>query len=346
MKTKTSYFIIFLLLLASVTPLAIMPTVSAQALTVQTDKYVYGPGETVVIFGTAAPGATIVVKVFDPDGIWVASLQTTAGATGHWSTSLKLPTSLPYGMYKKYGVYTVEASDGVRTASTTFEFRSIAVVTGVVVDENNKPLAGVKVYIEGTIFETTTGSDGKFTLSAEIGPATLVFDKPGYVTVMKELTIQTGENNVGTVQIKSFLSYIKELEDQIKALQQQLATVATKEDLEALRSELLSAIETAKSDMKSYVDTQIGTVNARVGGLEGRVNSLEGRMGSLEDRVSAVEALGTAVSDLRKTAEDLKTTVEELKGVTAQLPALYGISILGLIIAIVAVFLVYRKIAK
>ena len=336
MKAKITYFIIFLLLLA---PLAVMSTVSAQALTVQTDKDAYGPGETVVIFGTAAPGATIVVKVYDPDGTWVASLQTTAGSTGQWSTSLKLPSSLPYGMYKKYGVYTVEASDGVRTVSTTFEFRSVAVVTGVVVDENNEPLAGVKVYIEGTTYETTTGSDGSFTLSAEIGPATLVFEKSGYVAVEKELTIQTGENNVGTVQMKSFLAYIKELEDQIASLQEQLANVATKDDLDALRSELMSAIDTAKSDMKEYVDTQVSSVDTKV-------SSLEGRIKSLEDRVSAVETLGTTVSDLKKTAEDLKTTVEGLKGVTAQLPALYGISILGLIIAIVAVFLVYRKIAR
>jgi len=336
MKAKTTYFIIFLLLLATVT---VMPMVSAQALTVQTDKDVYGPGETVVIFGTAAPGATIVVKVYDPDGIWVASLQTTAGSTGQWSTSLKLPTSLPYGMYKKYGVYTVEASDGVRTVSTTFEFRSVAIVTGIVVDENNEPLAGVKVYIEGTTYETTTGSDGSFTLSAEIGPATLVFEKSGYVGVKKEVTIQTGENNVGTVQMKSFLAYIKELEDQIASLQEQLANVATKDDLDDLRSELMSAIDTAKSDMKDYVDTQVSSVDTKV-------SSLEGRIKSLEDRVSAVEALGTTVSDLKKTAEDLKTTVEGLKGVTAQLPALYGISILGLIIAIVAVFLVYRKIAR
>ena len=336
MKAKTTYFIIFLLLLAS---LAAVPMVSAQALTVQTDKDTYGPGETVVIFGTAAPGATIVVKVYDPDGTWVASLQTTAGSTGQWSTSLKLPASLPYGMYKKYGVYTVEASDGLRTVSTTFEFRSIAVVTGVVVDENNEPLADVKVYIKGTAYETTTGSDGKFTLSAEVGPAILVFEKSGYVTVEKEVSIQVGENSVGTVQMKSFLSYIKELEDQIKALQDQLAGVATKDDLEALKSELQSAIDAAKSDMKSYVDTQISSVNTKV-------SSLEGRIKSLEDRVSAVEALGTTVSDLKSTAEELKTTVEGLKGVTAQLPALYGISILGLIIAIVAVFLVYRKIAK
>jgi len=334
MKTKTTYFIIFLLLLASV-----VPAVAAQALTVKTDKNMYGPGETVVIFGTATPGSTIVIKVYDPDGNWIATMQTTAGSTGQYSANLKLPTSIPYGMFKKYGTYRVEASDGIHTVSTTFEFRSVAVVTGIVVDENNEPLAGVKVYIEGTTYETTTGSDGSFTLSAEIGPATVVFEKSGYVTVKKELTIQTGENSVGTVQMKSFLAYIKELEDQIASLQEQLANVATKDDLDALRSELMSAIDTAKSDMKEYVDTQVSSVDTKV-------SSLEGRIKSLEDRVSAVEALGTTVSDLKKTAEDLKTTVEGLKGVTAQLPALYGISILGLIIAIVAVFLVYRKIAK
>ncbi len=340
MKAKITYLTIFLILLALIAPIA------AQALTVQTDKDVYGPGDTVVIFGTASPGATIVVKVYDPDGVWVATLQTTAGSTGSWSTSLKLPTSLPYGMFKKYGVYTVEASDGVRTVSTTFEFRSVAVVTGVVVDENNEPLAGVKVYAEGTEYETTTGSDGSFTLSLDIGPATLVFEKSGYVTVRKDVTVQAGENNIGTVQMKSFLAYIKELEDQIKALQEQMAGYASKDDLEALRTELSGAIDAAKSDMKNYVDTQISSLDSKISGVDTRVSSLEGRIKSLEDRVSAVEALGTTVSDLKKTAEDLKTTVEGLKGVTAQMPALYGISILGLIIAIVAVFLVYRKIAK
>ncbi len=341
MKAKITYFIIFLLLLAS-----LAPVVTAQALTVQTDKTVYGPGESVVIFGSAAPGSSVVIKVYDPDGTWIATLQTTAGSTGQYSATLKLPSTVPYGTFRKYGTYTVEASDGIRTVSTTFEFRSVAIVTGVVVDENNEPLAGVKVYIEGTTYETTTGSDGSFTLSTDIGPATLVFEKSGYVTVEKELTIQTGENNVGTVQMKSFLAYIKELEDQISSLQEQLANVATKDDLDALRSELMSAIDTAKSDMKDYVDTQVGGLDSKISGVDTKVSSLEGRIKSLEDRVSAVEALGTTVSDLKKTAEDLKTTVEGLKGVTAQLPALYGISILGLIIAIVAVFLVYRKIAR
>ncbi len=340
MKAKTTYFIIFLLLLATIAPLA------AQALTVQTDKTVYGPGETVVIFGTAPVGANIVIKVYDPDGNWVATLQTTAGSTGQYSASLKLPSTVPYGMFKKYGTYKVEASDGVNIVSTTFEFRSVAVVKGVVVDENNNPLAGVKVYVEGTKFETTTGDDGSFTLSADIGPATLVFEKSGYVTVKKELTVQSGENNIGTVQIKSFLAYIKELEDKITSLQEQLANAATKDDLEALKSELSSAIDTAKSDMKEYVDTQVSSLDSKIGGVDTKVSSLEGRIKSLEDRISAVEALGTTVSELKKTAEDLKTSVEGLKGVTAQLPALYGISILGLIIAIVAVFLVYRKIAR
>ena len=38
-------------------------------------------------------------------------------------------------------------------------------ITGIVVDENNEPLAGATVYFDGSSFGTSTNMDGKFKIT-------------------------------------------------------------------------------------------------------------------------------------------------------------------------------------
>ncbi len=60
-------------------------------------------------------------------------------------------------------------------------------VTGVVRDKEGVPLIGVNVYVKGTTRGTITGTDGSFTIKAEIGQ-TLVFSYVGYTLLEQEIS--------------------------------------------------------------------------------------------------------------------------------------------------------------
>jgi TonB-linked SusC/RagA family outer membrane protein len=67
-------------------------------------------------------------------------------------------------------------------------------VSGKVTDENNSPLPGVNVLIEGTTIGTVTDVDGEYTLSAPEADAVLVFSFIGYVTKEVPVAGQTRIN--------------------------------------------------------------------------------------------------------------------------------------------------------
>ncbi|GAA4319465.1 SusC/RagA family TonB-linked outer membrane protein [Mucilaginibacter gynuensis] len=71
-------------------------------------------------------------------------------------------------------------------------------IRGIIIDEQNQPLAAVTVQIKGTTFGTTTGNEGRFTLSATRGQV-LVFKSVGLVT--QEVIIGT-ETNI-SIQMKN-----------------------------------------------------------------------------------------------------------------------------------------------
>lgn len=70
-------------------------------------------------------------------------------------------------------------------------------VTGTVVDENNEPLIGVNVIVEGTTTGTATDMDGKFSLTID-RDARLTFSYIGYVTQV----VNTAGKNVLQVVMK------------------------------------------------------------------------------------------------------------------------------------------------
>ena len=68
-------------------------------------------------------------------------------------------------------------------------------VHGTVVDENGKPVYKVKLSIYSTSGDLTTkytDSDGYFRLALESGKYTIYFEKEGYATVNKEITVPAG----------------------------------------------------------------------------------------------------------------------------------------------------------
>src|ERR1700744_3646916 len=54
-------------------------------------------------------------------------------------------------------------------------------IRGIVLDNNNQPIPGVTITVKGTDKGTTTGVEGRFTLSVDKGQ-TLVFKSLGFVT--------------------------------------------------------------------------------------------------------------------------------------------------------------------
>ena len=77
------------------------------------------------------------------------------------------------------------------TALTIAADRAVQPVTGTIVDENNGPLVGVSIIERGTSNGTTTGADGRFSLSVAGPQSVLVFSFIGYVTQQQEVGTRT-----------------------------------------------------------------------------------------------------------------------------------------------------------
>lgn len=96
-------------------------------------------------------------------------------------------------------------------------------ISGKIIDaETEKPLIGATIKIEGTSQGAATDLDGNFSFEAPAGEQNLVISYVGYVKKTKTLTVSSGENNLGTIQlqpsaiglqeIKVVSSYVKDRE--------------------------------------------------------------------------------------------------------------------------------------
>jgi len=330
----TFTFFILALLLASLT----VP-VLAQALTVTTDKDEYRLGETVKVSGTAPADAYVTIQILNPDGQLAAADTVKAGADGTFTASFKLPSTIPYGYYTSYGTYTVKAYYLGQTASKSFTLSSGAEVSGTVVDEaTGKPVQGVTIRVLETAITTTTGADGAFKLSVSPGSWTLDFSRAGYISASKEVTIAAGETvSLGLVKVKSIETAISELKTSINSLSARLDDLekATKTDISGIKD----SIAKLSADLKALSD--------KLTALSADLTKLSSDLKSVTDKVNAVSGkVDKAASDLAALGKSLEATTAEARGLYSYVYAVAGLSIVGLIIAIVAIALVYRKIAK
>ncbi len=80
-------------------------------------------------------------------------------------------------------------------------------VTGMITDENNKPLSYVSVTVKGSAIGTTTGNDGKFTLEVPDGNKVLIISMLGYKTLevplngMQEINISLSQSTSQLEQV-------------------------------------------------------------------------------------------------------------------------------------------------
>jgi len=108
MKKIVSMLIISLLVLSTIFAI---PLIHATGATISTDKADYSPGDTVTIYGSGFLEGAVSITVTRPDGStngWAV----TSDSSGAFTTT--------YALDGIEGVYTVIASDGTNTATTTF----------------------------------------------------------------------------------------------------------------------------------------------------------------------------------------------------------------------------------
>ncbi|MCD6323994.1 MAG: carboxypeptidase regulatory-like domain-containing protein [Desulfurococcales archaeon] len=296
----------------------------AQALTVSTDKPSYIPGETVVVTGTAAPGATITVGIESPTGQLVDFKEATAGSDGTYTVSFVIPSSIPTGNWKELGTYTVKAQSAGHTATTTFKIAMTAWVTGTVVDENGNPVAGATVTAVEAGVQTTTDSNGKFTLSVNPGTYTLKASMAGYVSAEEQVTVKTGANDVGTIKLVSLQSEISALKAQIADLQQQLTALNStlKDQLDQI-SKSLDDLNTALGNHEATTEeiaTQVNNLGSDVAKLQSSLSALQS---TLNDLSGKVDSLSTAVNNLKSSMDklnsDVTSALNDVKGTVSGL---------------------------
>jgi len=313
MRTRTITLLpFFLALVLCLSPAAVM----AANLTVSTDKDTYAPGETISVSGTAVASTDVTIQLINPNGQIVDITYVKSGSDGSYSTSFKTPSSMPTGQWI-LGTYTVKSFMGTQTATKSISIQQRIAVTGKVVDSAGSGVSGATITV-GTV-SATSGADGSFTVSlASEGTYTMKVAKTGYYTYTGTVTAKIGTTDVGTIKLTS-------LEDKIAALENRI-------------SDLESKVNSLTADLNS--------ANAKITDLTNKVNSLTNDVNTLKTQVAQIATLTSTVQQLQTTANTLKSSVDSLQATVAQLPAFYALAFIGIIIAIIAVILVYRKIAK
>jgi methyl-accepting chemotaxis protein len=319
-----------LFLLALFACLLLLAPALAQMLTVTTDKDFYGPGERIVVSGTAVPNADVTVQLFNPNNELVAMDYARSGADGKYSMSFVIPAQLPTGKWI-LGTYTVRAFVAGAEAKKTITIGLKVVVAGKVVDSKGAPIAGATVTVGPA--SATTGADGAFEVSlAAEGTYAIKVEKAGYYAYSGAVTAKVGVNDVGTIALTSYEDKIGELEKRIVNLENSIS------DLQKSVSDLTAKV----SGLASTVDKLSSTLDAVKKDLESAKSDIK----DLRATVAIATDLKKSVEALTSTVDGLKKSVDALQAMTAQLPILYALALIGIIIAIVAIVQVYRKIAK
>jgi hypothetical protein len=100
------------------------------------------------------------------------------------------------------------------------------------------------------------------------------------------------------------------------------------------------------ADKIAALQSQINAMNSTITSQQSTITSLQSSIASMNSTITSLQAISSLVSQLQTTTSTLQTTVTSLQATVAQLPIFYVLAFVGIIIAVIAVILVYRKIAK
>ncbi|RLF05799.1 MAG: hypothetical protein DRJ60_05120 [Thermoprotei archaeon] len=307
--------------------LMIVGVASAQALTVltPTSGAIYYPGDTLIVSGRAAPGASVSIKLYNPNGVLVAFGVVEADpSTGSFSLNLcTLPTPPgPEGKWP-YGTYTLEVYSAGETKSVNINLNPRGGTIAVkVVDESGNPVQGATVEVVGTGISALTQADGSATITISPGTYDIKIYKSGYAQVLLEdKSVVAGETlDLGTVTLVSLESKIAQLENRIAQLEEQIAQL--------------------QSQLEEQAD-QISTLTSEIEGLKTQVTMIS----TLQ---TVTQNLQSAVQQLTSTTQSLSDTVNSLSGTVSGMQMLsyagIGAGIIGIILAVVAIAYVAKKV--
>jgi len=307
--TALSVAITLILALAIVTP------VYAQALTISLNKTSFVPGEVIEVSGTTSPNADVTVGIINPDGELVDLKIVTADANGNFRVTFKIPATIPTGKWTKFGIYTVKAKSGAYEATATFELSTVAWLTGVVIDEAGRPVAGATVMVVETGATATTDTSGKFTLYVNPGTWTLEVSKAGYKSTKLSVTAVTGANDIGTITITSLETALLALEEEIKKLSDELTKLARSyEELSVEISDALKSLASKLDEVASKLDTvseTVSAVNSKVDRVSGAIETVSSKV----DRVrSDVGALSGKIDTVSSAVGEVSSKVDSVSG--------------------------------
>ena len=117
-QRRTDVGVIAAIVLSLLLILTSAPAILAQAITVETDKTSYEPGDLLTASGVAPPNDEVVVQVLNPSGILVATGQTTADGAGNYVVPVMRFPPTPSNLFP-FGSYTVRATAAAAGATVT-----------------------------------------------------------------------------------------------------------------------------------------------------------------------------------------------------------------------------------
>ena len=144
---------------------------------------------------------------------------------------------------------------------------------------------------------------------------------------------------------------LQQLRDEVENIKRVVA------DLTAWSTEANKALSELVARVSSN-EKKVASIEERVSSVESRLTTVEERVGKLETTVSELQKMvATTVEELKTRLDDLSTRVDDLKAATeltresvenvaGQLMIAYGIAVIGLLVAVVALLLIWRKITK
>lgn len=174
---KYKAYALMAILLASVAAMGPIGSAFAQALTVETDNTDYAAEDTITIsgnVGTVVPGQPVLIKVTNPNGAIYRLDQipaTEVAADGSYTYELRVGGNLGIS-----GQYTVDATYGGVTQSTTFNFTSgegpsdgFDTITMVITAEDGtEDEHEIEYMITGGTLEELTGDQASKTITAVV----------------------------------------------------------------------------------------------------------------------------------------------------------------------------------
>lgn len=192
---------------------------------------------------------------------------------------------------------------------------------------NNVPYV-LKVEVSG-IYQSSTSSF-----------VVLVYAQPNYIALIQQLQAEINMLTENITALKAQVTLLSsELAGNVSLLTSQISSLNA--TITSLKSQLKSLNSTITS-----LESQISSLNSTVNSLSSQLNSLKSQVSSLSSQLSQLSSTVSSLSSsVNSNSAQINSLNSKVNSMTTLEYAALGIAIVGLIVAIVALVLVFRKVA-